>query len=85
MGDGQSANGTTNLALAAEYVPSGESGFFGEKSARVEAHVDAWICASCGFSELYVRDLRSLQHLAKHRAEGLSFVDARPGSAGAFR
>ncbi len=85
MGDGQSANGTIPLALAAEWVGTGESGFLGEKRDMVAAHLDAWMCASCGFSELYVRDLRALAQLLAKRAGGVSFVDASRGSGGAFR
>ena len=85
MSDGQSANGTTDLALVAEWLPVGEGGFLGPKRARIEANIDAWICAACGYSELYVRALDELVFLLQNGAEGLAFVDATPESDGAFR
>ena len=85
MSDGQSANGTTPLAFAADYLPTGKEGFFETGMARYEAHVDAWICASCGFAELYARNLANLAYLLEHGAEGVSYVDASPGQDGAFR
>lgn len=85
MSDGQSANGTIPLAFAAEYLPSGESGFLGgAKYECAEAHVDAWICASCGFAELYARDLDQLTFLAEN-GDRVVVIDATPGSEGTFR
>ncbi|MEZ4339644.1 MAG: hypothetical protein R3B82_23720 [Sandaracinaceae bacterium] len=85
MSDGHSVNGTTPLALAAAYLTTEESGFFGTHKARFEAHVDAWICASCGFAELYARNLESLRELLDHGAEEVSFIDAHIDGEGAFR
>ena len=85
MSDGQSANGTTDLSLAAEWLPVGEGGFLGPKRARVEAKLEAWICAACGFSELYVDDLNTLAYLHENGAEGVAFIDATPDKEGAFR
>ncbi len=84
MSDGRSANGTIPVALAAQYMPTGK-GLFGDTYSRVEAQLDAWICAGCAYSELYARDLRVLEQLRVAGAEGVSLVDARPGSDGAFR
>lgn len=66
-------------------VPSGETGFLGgSKHERIEAHVDAWVCASCGFAELYARDLEQLAFLAEN-GDRVVVIDATPGSEGTFR
>lgn len=83
MSDGQSVERTISLALAAAYVPA--KGWAETTMVLREAHVDAWICASCGFAELYARDLEALEVLRARGTEGVSFVDATPGSEGAFR
>jgi len=59
------SNSSNPLTLYAHYGPTGEKGFFGAKEQRVGATIEAWVCAGCGYSELYASPLSILERFAE--------------------
>lgn len=59
------ANSTQPLTLTAHYGPTGETGFFGDKSARVPVRIEAYVCAACAYTELFAKDLEVLAQFAR--------------------
>jgi predicted nucleic-acid-binding Zn-ribbon protein len=74
MPDGQTANGTLPIALAAEYKSKGQARFLSDPHEMIAAEVDSWVCAHCGFAELYARDVRVLAYLASTGSPHVKFV-----------
>lgn len=83
--DHGSSNCTKQLSLAAAWMPTGESGIFGDKHDRLYASVEAWVCASCGYTELYTPDLEVLASMAEHGKADVRIVDAGHEDRGAYR
>lgn len=78
------ANSFRPLALAGFYGATDEKGFFGNpKEGRSMVCVEAWICQSCTYVELYAKDLEVLEKMAR-LGEGVHLVD-RTGEDGPFR
>lgn len=74
MPDEQTGSGTIPLALAAEYMSKGQPGFLADPHEMIAAYVDAWVCAHCGFAELYARDVRVLAHLVSRGSPHVRYV-----------
>ena len=69
------SNSVVPLTLTAHYGPTGETGFLGMgKSERVPVRIEAYVCSSCAFTELYAKDL---DVLARFAAEGVGNVRRR--------
>lgn len=77
MRDSDSFNGTDPLALAASYLEYGPAGrFTGKKEKkRFEANIEAWICRSCSYAELYANDLGALDEMVALGDESIREVD----------
>lgn len=81
-----SINGTEPLSVAAAYLPTGQRGFLGTQDhARFVGKLQAFTCATCGYTEFYVAQLEVLAYIAQHQAGSVTFIDASGGSGGAFR
>jgi predicted nucleic-acid-binding Zn-ribbon protein len=63
--DYQSSNYAYPLTLTAHYGPTGEMGFFGDKSKRVPVRIEAYVCATCAYTELFAKDLEVLAQFAR--------------------
>ncbi len=75
-----SINGTHTTTLFAIWAETGESGFFGAKASRyVAGSLEAWVCAQCGFTELYAHDANSVLEQLAQRGLGVRRVKARGG------
>lgn len=74
MPDGHTGSGTMNLAIAAEFVSLGKPTMFSDPHEMIAAEVDAWVCAHCGFTEFYARDLRVLAHLVSRGSPHVRYV-----------
>jgi predicted nucleic-acid-binding Zn-ribbon protein len=79
-----SVNGTGALTVAAAYLPTGQRGWLGDDHRRYEAELEAWVCATCGYAELYVKELETLAYIAEHAA-GVRFIDASSRGPAPFR
>jgi predicted nucleic-acid-binding Zn-ribbon protein len=79
-----SINGTEPLTVAAAWLPTGESGFLGAQHARYLARVEAWVCAACGYTELYTAELGNLAYMAQQGKAGVRVVDSA-ATRGPFR
>ena len=79
-----SVNGAEPLTVAAAYMKTGKSGLLGDEYARYHADVEAWVCASCGYTELYTTKLQNLRYMVKQSGGNVRFVDAT-ATKGAFR
>lgn len=71
LADNSSANGVDPFTLTAHYGETGETGLFGAKMARTAVRVEAVVCAKCGHSELYAKDLDVLERFASERLGGV--------------
>lgn len=61
------ANSVESLTLTAAYAETGEVGLLGAKHARFRVRVEAKICAECGHTELYSKDLDVLARFARQK------------------
>jgi hypothetical protein len=63
------------LAIARQSTPpTTPGGFWGDGSkVRDIGHIDAWICAACGYTELWSNGYQQLVHNPR---KGVHFVDA---------
>lgn len=68
------------LPVACHQRQSG--GFLGLPRVTPQGRFDLWVCATCGYSELWARDLEGLR---EDPELGIRLVDATPGTAGPFR
>jgi predicted nucleic-acid-binding Zn-ribbon protein len=77
--DHDSINGTHALLVTADWVPTGESGLFGEKHERRSLGTfEAWVCAKCSFTEWYAHiNPRALETLAKNRSARIVEAEER--------
>lgn len=75
---------TNPLNVTAQYAPSGKVGLFGEETQKVEAgFFEAWVCAECGFTEWYARDVnQALAYLASRPNAKVHYLDAGAPSTG---
>jgi hypothetical protein len=75
--DQRSQNGTFALTVAAEFLPSGAKTWAGTPHARVQAQLQAFVCATCGFTELNVDapGLQVLAMMAQQQAATVRYVD----------
>lgn len=71
IADGDSANGVDPFTLTAHWGETGETGVFGAKMARTAVRAEAVVCAKCGYSELYAKDLPVLERFAAERLGGV--------------
>jgi len=69
-------NSTVQLTLTAHYEPSG-SGLWGAKSVRTPVRIEATVCASCAYTELFAKDLDVLERFARNGAGNVRRVTAR--------
>jgi predicted nucleic-acid-binding Zn-ribbon protein len=79
----ESVNGTHALTPMAVWLPTGERGLLGEKSARLEAGTfEIWICSACGLTEWYAKDANEmLAYFARFHDGGVRVVDGEAGKA----
>jgi hypothetical protein len=75
--DQRSQNGTFPLTAAADYLPSGEKTWAGTPHTRLLAQLQAFVCATCGYTELNVdaAGLRVLAYMAQRQAATVRHVD----------
>ena len=71
IADNTSANGIDAFTLTAHYGETGESGLFGAKMGRSAVRAEAVVCAKCGYTELYAKDLPVLERFAAERQGGV--------------
>lgn len=71
LADNSSANGVDNFTLTAHWGETGETGVFGAKMARSAVRAEAVVCAKCGYTELYAKDLAVLERFAAERQGGV--------------
>ncbi len=71
LADGTSVNGVDTFTLTAHYGETGESGLFGAKMGRSVVRAEAVVCAKCGYTELYAKDLAVLERFAAERVGGV--------------
>lgn len=74
------APGTLPLHLAYKQK-TGDTGWLASKTERV-GRLAAWICAACGFSELWASELEQLQ---PDPEAGIRLVDGSEGPARGYR
>jgi predicted nucleic-acid-binding Zn-ribbon protein len=82
------ANSVEPFTLTAAYTETGvvTKGIFGgPETARYGAEASAFVCAGCGYTELYARQLDVLEHFASRQLGGVRVVEARPPSQGPNR
>lgn len=61
------ANSVESLTITAAYAETGDVGLLGAKHARFRVRLEAKICAECGATELYAKDLDVLARFARQR------------------
>lgn len=70
--DHGSSNRTFPLWLMAAPIPQGTTGTSGGSSYRSHASmIEAWVCSSCGFTELFSKTLSDLEVLSRHGEGGV--------------
>ena len=82
------ANSVEPFTLTAAYTETGQvtQGFFGgAEMARIGAEASAFVCAGCGYTEVYARELDVLEDFASKGVAGVRVVDARAPSQGPNR
>jgi predicted nucleic-acid-binding Zn-ribbon protein len=52
---------------------------------KVVGTFESWICAACGYTELYAKDLGDVDKLAAERPTDVRIVDAAVPARGPFR
>jgi predicted nucleic-acid-binding Zn-ribbon protein len=72
--DYDSHNMSYPLTLTAHYGPTGKMGFFGDKMARADVRIAAYVCASCAYTELYAKNLDALATFAQQGVGGVRKV-----------
>lgn len=73
--DPRYANSFEPLTLAGALLPTGEQGFLGDKLEKCLVSLEAWVCAGCGYTDLYARDLESLSRMATAGKANVHFVE----------
>lgn len=73
------------LSFAAEVITQQGARALFPKKDRFEAHIEAWICDTCGFSELYASDLAVIREMVEQGASSIRVIDESHPSDGAFR
>jgi predicted nucleic-acid-binding Zn-ribbon protein len=71
------ANSAVPVTLTAHYGPTGESGFLGDKMGQVTVRVSAFVCGTCGYTELYAKDLDRLARMGTKREGNVRPAKAR--------
>ena len=61
-------------------LPAGRQGLF--RQAAPQGRFDLYVCADCGYSELWARELEGLRHAPEH---GVRLRDQSDPSKGPFR
>ena len=83
------SNSVEPFTLTAAYTDTGREtkGIFGSSAeiARIGAEASAFVCASCGYTEVYARELDVLEDFASKGEGGVRVVDARAPSQGPNR
>jgi predicted nucleic-acid-binding Zn-ribbon protein len=46
---------------------------------------ESWICAACGYTEFYAKDLHDLERFAAEQPNDIRIVDAASPARGPFR
>jgi hypothetical protein len=70
------SNSTLPLTLTAHYEETG-SGLLGAKSGRTPVRIEAVVCASCAYTELFAKDLDVLERFARTGRGNVRRVTAR--------
>jgi predicted nucleic-acid-binding Zn-ribbon protein len=65
--DYQSSNCVDTLTITAAYAETGEVGLLGAKHTRYRVRLEAQVCAECGYTQLYSKDLDVLAQLARRK------------------
>lgn len=78
MPDPSFATSFMPLALAGAVLPTGKTGVFGNKVEERVVSLEAWVCADCGYTDLYARDLDLLSRMASTGKANVRYVE-RPG------
>lgn len=69
------------LPVVAHQAPEG-GGFFAMHRVSPVGRFDAYVCATCGYSELYAHDFEELR---ENPANGVRLLDGTAAPAGPFR
>src|SRR5262245_11168854 len=93
VGVGNGSPNRRDLPVTVAYIPPGDVPFWSLRFSDVSKYVEvgtfeAWVCANCGFTEWYAKDVNdTLAELAKHPETGIRLVDASnsQGTRGPFR
>jgi predicted nucleic-acid-binding Zn-ribbon protein len=84
--DHDSSNCTVPLWLMAAPIPQNATGTTGGSSYRSHASMlEAWVCSSCGFTELYSKTLSDLEVLSRHREGGVRVRQATGDAPAPYR
>lgn len=71
-------NSMEPLGLTGRFGPTGESGFFGGKSARVIVEMCAYVCRRCRHISLFAKDTALLDAMARD-GQGVRVARGLPG------
>ncbi|MGE5787515.1 MAG: hypothetical protein ACM3ZE_23175 [Myxococcales bacterium] len=63
----ESSNTVESLTITAAYAETGEVGLLGSKHERYRVRLEAKVCAECGHTELYSKDLDVLARFARQK------------------
>lgn len=74
------SNSIKPVTLTSHYGSYGEKGLLGgPKQTRAGVHMEAWVCAGCGYTELYAKDMERLADFAER---GVAGVRKQSGASG---
>lgn len=73
--DPRYSNSLDPLTIVGAIMGTGEKGFLGEKEARMVVTLEVWVCAGCGYAELYAKELEILRRMAEQGVGGVRAVE----------